>query len=204
MVLHGLDKVLEGGAVVKTLRDHSIPSNGDIKENWIYLFVITIFLLVHLENEKPITESGDEISYEGAKAKSLISLLSGLRRRSTLVQFGPFYLFSFLMVWSQQMELNRAHAKFLPSHHERKESIGAPIKLDVESHAHIQKHRKLQEDLTDEMVELTRRRKEISLMMVFPDLNRNLTSSKPKADELAASEMVVAYGSSNWALLVEG
>ncbi|AQK79707.1 hypothetical protein ZEAMMB73_Zm00001d035800 [Zea mays] len=160
MVLHGLDKVLEGGAVVKTLRDHSIPSNGDIKER--------------------------------------------LRRRSTLVQFGPFYLFSFLMVWSQQMELNRAHAKFLPSHHERKESIGAPIKLDVESHAHIQKHRKLQEDLTDEMVELTRRRKEISLMMVFPDLNRNLTSSKPKADELAASEMVVAYGSSNWALLVEG
>jgi unconventional SNARE in the endoplasmic reticulum protein 1 len=96
---------------------------------------------VHLENEKPITESGDEISYEGAKAKSLISLLSGLRRRSTLVQFGPFYLFSFLMVWSQQMELNRAHAKFGPSHHERKESIGAPIKLDVESHAHIQKHR---------------------------------------------------------------
>ena len=39
------------------------------------------------------------------------------------------------------MELNRAHAKFGPSHHERKESIGAPIKLDVEAHAHIQKHR---------------------------------------------------------------
>ena len=35
-------------------------------------------------------------------------------------------------------------------------------------------------------------------------MQRNLTSSKPKADELAASEMVVAYGSSNWALLVEG
>ncbi|AQK43938.1 hypothetical protein ZEAMMB73_Zm00001d025540 [Zea mays] len=31
-VLHGLDKVLEGGAVVMTLRDHSIPSNGDINE----------------------------------------------------------------------------------------------------------------------------------------------------------------------------
>jgi hypothetical protein len=45
------------------------------------------------------------------------------------------------MVWNQQMELNRAHAKFGPSHRERKESIGAPIKLDVEAHAHIQKHR---------------------------------------------------------------
>jgi unconventional SNARE in the endoplasmic reticulum protein 1 len=37
---------------------------------------------VQPENEKPITESGDEISYEGAKAKSPISLLSGLQRRS--------------------------------------------------------------------------------------------------------------------------
>ncbi|KAL5675491.1 hypothetical protein ACJX0J_011622, partial [Zea mays] len=72
------------GAFVMTLRDHSIPSNGDINER--------------------------------AKAKSPIYLLSGLRRRST------------------------AHAKFGPSHHERKESIGAPIKLDVEAHAHIQKH----------------------------------------------------------------
>uniref|UniRef100_A0A804UAI7 Uncharacterized protein n=1 Tax=Zea mays TaxID=4577 RepID=A0A804UAI7_MAIZE len=107
--------VLEGGAVVRTLRDHSIPSNGDINER--------------------------------AKAKSPIYLLSGLRRRST------------------------AHAKFGPSHHERKESIGAPIKLDVEAHAHIQKHR---------------------IVM------RNLTYSEPKADELAASEMAVAYSSSNW------
>ena len=35
-------------------------------------------------------------------------------------------------------------------------------------------------------------------------MQRNLTSSEPKADELASSEMAVAYGSSNWALLVEG
>ncbi|AQK69881.1 hypothetical protein ZEAMMB73_Zm00001d015995, partial [Zea mays] len=40
------------------------------------------------ENEKPITESGDEISYEGAKAKSPISLLSGLRRRSIFREIG--------------------------------------------------------------------------------------------------------------------
>jgi hypothetical protein len=44
MVLHGLDKVLEGGAVVKTLRDHSIPSNGDIKESKVsYLFSRHLF-----------------------------------------------------------------------------------------------------------------------------------------------------------------
>ncbi|ONM52441.1 hypothetical protein ZEAMMB73_Zm00001d019189 [Zea mays] len=34
-VLHGLDKVLEGGAVVMTLRDHNIPSNGDINETYV-------------------------------------------------------------------------------------------------------------------------------------------------------------------------
>ena len=31
-VLHGLDKVLEGGAVVMTLKDQSILANGDINE----------------------------------------------------------------------------------------------------------------------------------------------------------------------------
>ncbi|NP_001151997.2 cation cation antiporter isoform 1 [Zea mays] len=93
------------------------------------------------ENEKPITESRDEISYDEAKAESPISLSSGLRRRST------------------------AHAEVGPSHHERKEDIGAPIKLDAEAQAHIEKHRKLQEDLTDEMVELARQLKESSLMM---------------------------------------
>ncbi|KAL5657388.1 hypothetical protein ACJX0J_030551, partial [Zea mays] len=82
----------------------------------IMLFFCILSSAVLPKNEKPITESGDEISYEGAKAKHPISLLLGLRRRST------------------------AHVKFGPSHHERKESIGAPIKLDVEAHAHIQKH----------------------------------------------------------------
>jgi hypothetical protein len=43
-VLHGLDKVLEGGAVVMTLRDHSIPSNGDINESKVsYLFPRHLF-----------------------------------------------------------------------------------------------------------------------------------------------------------------
>uniref|UniRef100_A0A5B6ZMK8 Vesicle transport protein USE1 n=1 Tax=Davidia involucrata TaxID=16924 RepID=A0A5B6ZMK8_DAVIN len=40
-----------------------------------------------------------------------------------------------------------------------------PVKLDAVAQAHIEKHRKLQEDLTDEMVSLARQLKESSLMM---------------------------------------
>lgn len=40
-----------------------------------------------------------------------------------------------------------------------------PVKLDEAAQAHIEKHRKLQEDLTDEMVVLARQLKESSLMM---------------------------------------
>jgi SNARE protein 1 len=39
------------------------------------------------------------------------------------------------------------------------------VKLDAAAHSHIDKHRKLQEDLTDEMVGLARQLKESSLMM---------------------------------------
>ncbi|ONM52810.1 hypothetical protein ZEAMMB73_Zm00001d019375 [Zea mays] len=49
----------------------------------IMLFFCILSSAVLPKNEKPITESGDEISYEGAKAKHPISLLLGLRRRST-------------------------------------------------------------------------------------------------------------------------
>ncbi|CAL4999942.1 unnamed protein product [Urochloa decumbens] len=94
------------------------------------------------ENEKPVVESREEeISEEIAKAESPISLSSGLRRRSA------------------------AHIEARASHQERTGDIGAPIKLDAEAQAHIEKHRKLQEDLTDEMVELARQLKESSLMM---------------------------------------
>ncbi|KAB2626389.1 hypothetical protein D8674_018049 [Pyrus ussuriensis x Pyrus communis] len=41
----------------------------------------------------------------------------------------------------------------------------APVKLDAAAQAQIEKHRKLQEDLTDEMVGLARQLKESSLMM---------------------------------------
>ncbi|KAA8547088.1 hypothetical protein F0562_003517 [Nyssa sinensis] len=40
-----------------------------------------------------------------------------------------------------------------------------PVKLDAVAQAHIEKHRKLQEDLTDEMVGLAHQLKESSLMM---------------------------------------
>ena len=39
------------------------------------------------------------------------------------------------------MYLHRAHVEVRPSHQERKEDIGAPIKLDAEAQAHIEKHR---------------------------------------------------------------
>ncbi|KAL6909664.1 hypothetical protein ACP4OV_001323 [Aristida adscensionis] len=94
------------------------------------------------EAEKPVDESIEERSYEKDKVGSPISLSSGLRRRST------------------------AHVEVAPSHHqERKGDTGAPIRLDAEAQAHIEKHRKLQEDLTDEMVELARQLKESSLQM---------------------------------------
>ncbi|OAY26466.1 uncharacterized protein LOC110604196 isoform X1 [Manihot esculenta] len=41
----------------------------------------------------------------------------------------------------------------------------ATVKLDTAAKAHIEKHRKLQEDLTDEMVQLAQQLKESSLMM---------------------------------------
>ncbi|KAK7329715.1 hypothetical protein VNO77_23890 [Canavalia gladiata] len=41
----------------------------------------------------------------------------------------------------------------------------SPVKLDAAAHAHIEKHRMLQEDLTDEMVVLAKQLKESSLMM---------------------------------------
>jgi SNARE protein 1 len=40
------------------------------------------------------------------------------------------------------MQLNRAQVEVGPSSHERKErDTGAPIKLDAEAQAHIEKHR---------------------------------------------------------------
>ncbi|KAL6900939.1 hypothetical protein ACP4OV_005615 [Aristida adscensionis] len=68
------------------------------------------------ETEKPDDESREERSYGKEKVGSPISLPSGLRRRST------------------------AHIEVGPSPQERKGDIGAPIKLDAEAQASIEKH----------------------------------------------------------------
>ncbi|KAB5514710.1 hypothetical protein DKX38_028616 [Salix brachista] len=46
-----------------------------------------------------------------------------------------------------------------------KADASAPVKLDAAAQAHIEKHRKLQDDLTDEMVGLAQQLKESSLLM---------------------------------------
>ncbi|XP_030952919.1 uncharacterized protein LOC115975998 [Quercus lobata] len=66
----------------------------------------------------------------------------------------------------------RLRRRFVPAsnsedriHDTTEADSSAPIKLDAAAQAHIEKHRKLQEDLTDEMVGLARQLKESSLMM---------------------------------------
>jgi hypothetical protein len=52
-VLHGLDKVIEGGAVVMTLKDQSILADGDINEgNVLLLFHL---LLLHVPSNLFLT-----------------------------------------------------------------------------------------------------------------------------------------------------
>ncbi|XP_050270072.1 uncharacterized protein LOC126714114 [Quercus robur] len=66
----------------------------------------------------------------------------------------------------------RLRRRFVPAsnsedriHDTTEADSSAPVKLDAAAQAHIEKHRKLQEDLTDEMVGLARQLKESSLMM---------------------------------------
>lgn len=50
-VLHGVDKVLEGGAVVLTLKDQSILADGDVNEGklrWLFLFSFGAKVLKYL------------------------------------------------------------------------------------------------------------------------------------------------------------
>uniref|UniRef100_A0A2P2KFA2 Vesicle transport protein USE1 n=2 Tax=Rhizophora mucronata TaxID=61149 RepID=A0A2P2KFA2_RHIMU len=51
------------------------------------------------------------------------------------------------------------------THDTTQSDASASVKLDAAAKAHIEKHRKLQEDLTDEMVGLAQQLKESSLMM---------------------------------------
>ncbi|KAL1148478.1 hypothetical protein V6Z11_A10G128300 [Gossypium hirsutum] len=70
----------------------------------------------------------------------------------------------------------------------------APIKLDAAAEAHIQKHRKLQEDLTDEMVGLAQQLKERSLMM-----SRSLEDTEKILDstETAIEQSLATTGHTN-------
>ncbi|TYG50572.1 hypothetical protein ES288_D10G185700v1 [Gossypium darwinii] len=69
-----------------------------------------------------------------------------------------------------------------------------PIKLDAAAEAHIQKHRKLQEDLTDEMVGLAQQLKERSLMM-----SRSLENTEKILDstETAIEQSLATTGHTN-------
>ncbi|GJZ32730.1 vesicle transport protein, Use1 [Tanacetum coccineum] len=69
-----------------------------------------------------------------------------------------------------------------------------PIKLDDEAHAHISKHRKLQEDLTDEMVELAQQLKESTLMM-----NQSIKNTEKILDstEQAVEHSLASTGRAN-------
>lgn len=64
-----------------------------------------------------------------------------------------------------------------------------PIKLDAGAQEHIEKHRKLQEDLTDEMVGLARQLKESSLMMSqsLQDTEKLLDSTEKAVEHSLAS-----------------
>nr|GEX02191.1 vesicle transport protein, Use1 [Tanacetum cinerariifolium] len=69
-----------------------------------------------------------------------------------------------------------------------------PIKLDDAAHAHISKHRKLQEDLTDEMVGLARQLKESTLMM-----NQSIKNTEKILDstEQAVEHSLASTGRAN-------
>lgn len=69
-----------------------------------------------------------------------------------------------------------------------------PVKLDTATQAHIEKHRKLQEDLTDEMVGLARQLKESSLMM-----SRSLENTEKILDstEKAVEQSLASTGHAN-------
>ncbi|THU68880.1 hypothetical protein C4D60_Mb08t08520 [Musa balbisiana] len=76
------------------------------------------------------------------------------------------------------------------SSHDAKEKDSAmPVKLDASALAHIEKHRKLQEDLTDDLVALARQLKEGSLMInrSVQDTEKILDSTENAVEHSLAS-----------------
>ncbi|XP_038879133.1 uncharacterized protein LOC120071129 isoform X4 [Benincasa hispida] len=80
------------------------------------------------------------------------------------------------------------------SHGTIKEDSSAPVKLDAAAISHIEKHRKLQEDLTDEMVGLAKQLKESSLIM-----SKSLESTEKILDstEKAVEDSLATTGQVN-------
>ncbi|XWS62239.1 hypothetical protein CRYUN_Cryun07bG0193200 [Craigia yunnanensis] len=80
------------------------------------------------------------------------------------------------------------------THDTTEADTSAPVKLDAAAQAHIQKHRKLQEDLTDEMVGLAQQLKERSLMM-----SRSLENTEKILDstEKAVEHSLASTGHAN-------
>ncbi|XP_078174930.1 uncharacterized protein LOC144568450 [Carex rostrata] len=99
-------------------------------------------------------------------SNSIVISSSGLRRRTTI---------------NQERGEN--------DHESKERETGAPIRLDAEAQAHIEKHRKLQEDLTDEMVGLARQLKESSLVMSqsLQDTGKVLDSTERAVEHSLAS-----------------
>ncbi|XP_038985830.1 uncharacterized protein LOC103717472 isoform X2 [Phoenix dactylifera] len=88
-----------------------------------------------------------------------------------------------------------AHVEIEDSIQESKERDSAtPIKLDAAAQIHIEKHRKLQEDLTDEMVVLAQQLKESSLLM-----NQSLQNTEKILDstERAVEHSLASTGRAN-------
>ncbi|KAL2338705.1 hypothetical protein Fmac_013151 [Flemingia macrophylla] len=113
-----------------------------------------------------VKENSSEI-----EGKKQITLSSGLRRRP---------------VPASSTE-DRAHEPAETDH-------TSPVKLDATTHAHIEKHRKLQDDLTDEMVVLAKQLKESSLVM-----NQSLKNSEKILDstEKAIEQSLASTGRAN-------
>ncbi|CAL5376198.1 unnamed protein product [Camellia sinensis] len=65
----------------------------------------------------------------------------------------------------------------------------APVKLDAAARTHIDKHRKLQDDLTNEMVGLAQQLKESSLMMSqsLQNIEKILDSTEQAVEQSLAS-----------------
>ncbi|KAF3337958.1 Vesicle transport protein USE1 [Carex littledalei] len=99
-------------------------------------------------------------------SNSNVTSSSGLRRRTTI---------------NQEIGEN--------GHESKERETGAPIRLDAEAQVHIEKHRKLQEDLTDEMVGLARQLKESSLVMSqsLQDTGKILDSTERAVEHSLAS-----------------